>query len=154
MIVEPFDSTSIRIRQRRQVRSGVSRRQNISEGGSGSDKRLRGGDILRFWRRARTSLLAMPSRSPSSSSIPGHTPLRLTPESRHRESHLKPDEERVKKVRPVARRARDQPEAVTKINQRRGSGCRGSSALQKLEPEEKDGTNFGGGQDSGGQGLE
>jgi hypothetical protein len=48
MTVEPFDSTSIRIRQWRQVWSCVSRRHNKSEGGSGSDKRLWGGYILRF----------------------------------------------------------------------------------------------------------
>jgi hypothetical protein len=134
MTVEPFDTTSIRIRQRGQVRSGVSRRQSRGEGGSGSDNWRRGRDKLRFW-RAWTSLLASTSRFPTSSSIPGRAPLRLTPGSRHRESHLKPDEECVRKVRPVARRARDQQKATTKINQKRGYGCRGPSALQKLEPE-------------------
>jgi hypothetical protein len=46
MTVEPFDTTSIRRRERRQVRSGGPRRQIKCDGRSGSDERLWGGDTL------------------------------------------------------------------------------------------------------------
>jgi hypothetical protein len=102
--------------------------------GVGATMGIQGGDILRFWRRAHTILLAMPSWSPTSSSTPIRTPLRITPESRHRESHLKPDEKCVKKVRPIAQRARAQQKETTQINQKIGYGCRRLSALQRLKP--------------------